>query len=128
MSLSATCSYISVVYCHYFVYLLCVRLNLSVKPGQLVAVVGQVGAGKSSLIQALLGEMEKHGGHVALQGSVAYVPQQAWIQNATLKENIIFAKNLDDVKYRKTIDACALGSDLEILPGGDETEIGEKVL
>ena len=59
---------------------------------------------------------------------MAYVPQQAWIQNATLKENIIFAKNLDDIKYRKTIDACALGPDLEILPGGDETEIGEKVL
>ena len=104
------------------------RLNLSVKPGQLVAVVGQVGAGKSSLIQALLGEMEKHGGHVALQGSVAYVPQQAWIQNATLKENVLFGKNLDDAKFRKTVDACALGPDLEILPGGDETEIGEKVL
>ena len=103
------------------------RLNLSVKPGQLVAVVGQVGAGKSSLIQALLGEMEKHGGNVSLQGSVAYVPQQAWIQNATLKENILFGKNLDDAKFRKTVNACALGPDLEILPGGDETEIGEKV-
>ena len=98
------------------------------KPGQLVAVVGQVGAGKSSLIQALLGEMEKHGGHVALQGSVAYVPQQAWIQNDTLNENILFDKYYDDVKYQKTISACALGPDLEILPGGDETEIGEKVL
>ena len=65
---------------------------------------------------------------VLIQGSVAYVPQQAWIQNATLKENILFAKNLDDTKYRKTVDACALGPDLEILPGGDETEIGEKVL
>ena len=63
----------------------------------------------------------------ALQGSVAYVPQQAWIQNATLKENILFAKYYDDVKYQKAIGACALGPDLEILPGGDETEIGEKV-
>ena len=89
--------------------------------------MGQVGAGKSSLIQALLGEMEKHGGNVALRGSVAYVPQQAWIQNTTLKENILFAKYYDDVKYQKTIRACALGPDLEILPGGDETEIGEKV-
>ena len=59
---------------------------------------------------------------------MAYVPQQAWIQNATLKENILFAKFYDDVKYRRTVDACALGPDLEILPGGDETEIGEKVL
>ena len=62
-----------------------------------------------------------------LQGSVAYVPQQAWIQNAILKENILFGKNLDSVKYQRTIEACALGPDLEILPGGDETEIGEKV-
>ena len=92
-----------------------------------MAVVGQVGAGKSSLIQALLEEMEKHSGHVALQGSVVYVPQQAWIQNATLKENILFAKYYDDVKYQKTIVACALGPYLEILPGGDETEIGEQV-
>ena len=97
------------------------------KPGQLVAVVGQVGAGKSSLIQALLGEMEKHGGHVSLQGSVAYVPQQAWIQNATLKENILFGKDLNNVKYGKTIEACALVPDLDILPGRDMVEIGEKV-
>ena len=62
-----------------------------------------------------------------LQGSVAYVPQQAWIQNATLKDNILFGKNLYSVKYQRTIEACALGPDLEILPGGDETEIGEKV-
>ena len=62
-----------------------------------------------------------------LQGSVAYVPQQAWIQNDTLKDNILFGKNLDSVKYQRTIEACALGPDLEILPGGDETEIGQKV-
>ena len=65
---------------------------------------------------------------VFLQGSVAYVPQQAWIQNATLKENILFAKGSDDMRYQRTVDACALGPDLEILPGGDETEIGEKVM
>ena len=58
---------------------------------------------------------------------MAYVPQQAWIQNAALKDNVLFGKNSDDVKYQRTIDACALGPDLEILPGGDQTEIGEKV-
>ena len=62
-----------------------------------------------------------------MQGSVAYVPQQAWIQNATVKGNILFSKDLNESRYRKVIDACALGPDLEILPGGDETEIGEKV-
>ena len=61
------------------------------------------------------------------QGSVAYVPQQAWIQNTTLRDSILFDSDLDNVKYERTIKACALGPDLEILPGGDFTEIGEKV-
>ena len=63
----------------------------------------------------------------ALQGSVAYVPQQAWIQNATVKDNILFNKDFRESRYQKVIDACALGPDLDSLPGGDETEIGEKV-
>ena len=59
-------------------------------------------------------------------GSVAYVPQQAWMQNATVKENILFGKVFNSNTYEKVIDACALRSDLKILPGGDQTEIGEK--
>ena len=58
---------------------------------------------------------------------MAYVPQQAWIQNLTLKENILFGRTLDEAKYTKIVDACALKPDFEILPGGDSTEIGEKV-
>ena len=59
-------------------------------------------------------------------GSTAYVPQQAWMQNATVKENILFGKVFNSNTYEKVIDACALRSDLKILPGGDQTEIGEK--
>ena len=66
-------------------------------------------------------------GTILLQGSVAYVPQQAWIQNATVKDNILFSKHYRESLYQEVIDACALGPDLDILPGGDETEIGEKV-
>ena len=62
-----------------------------------------------------------------LQGSVAYVSQQAWIQNTTLRENILFGKTHDPKRYGKVIRNCALAPDLEILPGGDMTEIGEKV-
>ena len=62
-----------------------------------------------------------------LQGSVAYVPQQAWIQNTTLRENILFGKVHDPKQYGEVIRNCALAPDLEILPGGDLTEIGEKV-
>ena len=62
-----------------------------------------------------------------LQGSIAYVPQQAWIQNTTLRNNILFGKNYRHSKYDKIIEACALKPDLKILPGGDRIEIGEKV-
>merc|ERR1719489_112505 len=129
------------------------NIKINIKPGELVAIVGHVGCGKSSLISAMLGEMEKQEGYVGLRGSVAYVPQQAWIQNATLKENILFGKKLaaetgqekytqvtsftsiktttsgnivDEKFYNRTIQATALKSDFEILEGGDQTEIGEK--
>ncbi|KAM3864489.1 multidrug resistance-associated protein 1 [Diretmus argenteus] len=102
------------------------RLNVCIPEGSLVAVVGHVGSGKSSLLSALLGEMEKLEGTVAVKGSVAYVPQQAWIQNATLKDNIVFGQERKERWYQRVVEACALLPDLEILPAGDNTEIGEK--
>lgn len=102
------------------------NINIKVKKGRLVAVVGQVGSGKTSLISALLGEMEKLTGSVNIDGRVAYLPQQAWIQNATLKDNILFGKPFNETLYNKVIDSCALTSDIKMLPGGDQTEIGEK--
>uniref|UniRef100_A0A8D0L774 MRP3 protein n=1 Tax=Sphenodon punctatus TaxID=8508 RepID=A0A8D0L774_SPHPU len=101
-------------------------INWLVPGGSLVAVVGHVGCGKSSLLSALLGEMEKLHGDVAVKGSVAYVPQQAWIQNATLKDNILFGQPRNEATYQNVLEACALKTDLEVLPGGDQTEIGEK--
>ena len=70
--------------------------------------------------------MEKRNGRVNVVGSVAYVPQQAWMQNASVKDNVLFGKQMDNIFYDNVIDACALKSDLKILPGGDSTEIGEK--
>ncbi|GIZ02574.1 multidrug resistance-associated protein 1, partial [Caerostris extrusa] len=102
------------------------NLNFRVPEGSLVAVVGQVGSGKSSLLAALLGDMIKWCGKVNVKGSIAYVPQQAWIQNATLRKNVLFTKSYDERKYNCILEACALAQDLEILPGGDMTEIGEK--
>uniref|UniRef100_A0AAX7SZW9 Multidrug resistance-associated protein 1 n=1 Tax=Astatotilapia calliptera TaxID=8154 RepID=A0AAX7SZW9_ASTCA len=92
----------------------------------LVAVVGHVGSGKSSLLSALLGEMDKLEGSVTVKGSVAYVPQQAWIQNSSLKDNIIFGQERRQSWYQHVVEACALQPDLDILPAGDDTEIGEK--
>ncbi|XP_042169666.1 multidrug resistance-associated protein 1, partial [Oncorhynchus tshawytscha] len=102
------------------------RLSVCIPDGSLVAVVGHVGSGKSSLLSALLGEMEKLEGSVSVKGSVAYVPQQAWIQNATLKDNIVFGQERKESWYHRVVEACALLPDLEILPAGDGTEIGEK--
>ncbi|XP_066521779.1 ATP-binding cassette sub-family C member 3 isoform X3 [Hoplias malabaricus] len=102
------------------------NINLLVPQGSLLAVVGPVGCGKSSLVSALLGEMEKMDGQISVRGSVAYVPQQAWIQNATVRDNILFGKPYVEQKYRCVLEACALTPDLEVLPGGDQTEIGEK--
>ncbi|XP_076154345.1 ATP-binding cassette sub-family C member 3 isoform X1 [Alosa pseudoharengus] len=102
------------------------NINVMVPQGTLLAVVGHVGCGKSSLVSALLGEMEKLEGQITVKGSVAYVPQQAWIQNATLRDNILFGRPYVEQKYRCVLEACALVTDLEVLPGGDQTEIGEK--
>uniref|UniRef100_A0A6Q2YDD5 ABC-type glutathione-S-conjugate transporter n=1 Tax=Esox lucius TaxID=8010 RepID=A0A6Q2YDD5_ESOLU len=104
------------------------RIDVRVKKGSLVAVVGHVGSGKSSLLSAMLGETEKRSGQVSVKGSVAYVPQQAWIQNATLKDNIMFGQERKESWYHRVVEACALLPDLEILPAGDGTEIGEKGL
>ncbi|CAL1548851.1 unnamed protein product [Lymnaea stagnalis] len=102
------------------------NINLEVKQGSLVAIVGSVGCGKSSLLSAILGEMEKLKGSVIIKNSIAYVPQEAWIQNATLRNNILFGVEFNQEMYNKTIEACALTADLEILLSGDSTEIGEK--
>lgn len=102
------------------------NINIEVPKHNLVAIVGTVGSGKSSVIQAFLGEMEKISGTVNTVGRMAYVPQQAWIQNATVRDNILFGKPYDRKRYNRVIDACALRTDIEILSAGDLTEIGEK--
>ncbi|XP_044166542.1 ATP-binding cassette sub-family C member 3-like [Acropora millepora] len=102
------------------------NINVNIQSGSLVAVVGAVGCGKTTLLSAFLGETEKIAGKVYVQGSVAYVPQQAWIQNATVRDNILFGKSLDPKRYCRTVNSCALRTDMDILPGGDMTEIGEK--
>lgn len=101
-------------------------INMVVPKNTLCAIVGPVGSGKSSVIQAFLGEMDKLSGTVNTVGSIAYVPQQAWIQNATLRDNILFGRKYDRKRYNRVIDACALRADIDILSAGDETEIGEK--
>ena len=103
------------------------NLNLEVKKGELIAVVGEIGNGKSSLLSAILGEMYKlNNGILNLNGTSAYVSQQAWIQNATVRENILFGQEYNEKKYDEIIQAACLITDLNLMPSSDMTEIGEK--
>jgi ATP-binding cassette subfamily C (CFTR/MRP) protein 1 len=102
------------------------NINFRIKDGAFVAVVGQVGAGKSSLLCSILGEMTKTNGQANVRGSVAYVSQHAWIRHMTFKRNILFGKKFKRDLYEKVLDGCALHDDLAMLTDGEETEIGEK--
>ncbi|KAF9436431.1 hypothetical protein BGZ76_003993 [Entomortierella beljakovae] len=102
------------------------NICLSIQSHDLVAIVGRVGQGKSSLLSAIIGEMYKLNGYVKITGQIAYVPQQAWIMNATLRDNILFGKVFDSDRYNQIIYACGLLPDIEMLPAGDATEIGER--
>ncbi|KAL2860964.1 ATP-binding cassette transporter YOR1 [Aspergillus lucknowensis] len=101
-------------------------LALDVRRDELIAVIGEVGSGKSSLLSALAGDMRLTDGEVRLGTSRAFCPQYTWIQNTSLRNNILFGREYDEKWYDQVIEACALKPDLEILPHGDQTEIGER--
>ncbi|KIY99894.1 ABC transporter, multidrug resistance associated protein [Monoraphidium neglectum] len=101
--------------------------RFDVAKGEVVAIVGRVGSGKSSVLQALLSKMTATRGTVHVGGGVtAYVPQSPWVQNLTLRENILFGLPYDEARYKRVIHACALELDLKILPNGDQSIAGER--
>jgi len=100
-------------------------VDLNIVPGELCAIVGRVGSGKSTLVSAILNETVIGNGHIGLNGSVAYAAQSAWILNATLRDNITFGQPFDQAKYDNILSACQLSHDLALLDFGDLTEIGE---
>ena len=102
------------------------NITFNVAPGEFVALIGKIGSGKSSLLQAIAGVLKKHSGTLRSGGSIALVSQQAFLVNDTLKNNILFGKEYDEKKYQKILKICQLQSDLDILPSGDQTEIGER--
>uniref|UniRef100_A0A8C2ZIZ7 ATP-binding cassette, sub-family C (CFTR/MRP), member 9 n=1 Tax=Cyclopterus lumpus TaxID=8103 RepID=A0A8C2ZIZ7_CYCLU len=105
-------------------------INIRIPTGQLTMIVGQVGCGKSSLLLAMLGEMQTIDGRVYWSNknrySVAYATQKSWLLNATVEENITFGSSFNKQRYKAVIDACSLQPDIDLLPFGDQTEIGER--
>ncbi|PLN82694.1 P-loop containing nucleoside triphosphate hydrolase protein [Aspergillus taichungensis] len=102
------------------------NVNIEIGRGELIAVIGSVGSGKSSFLGALAGDMRLTSGHIRLGVTRAYCPQYAWIQNATVRDNILFGSEYDEERYNAVVDACALRADLAMLTHGDETEVGER--
>ncbi|GAB4858401.1 Multidrug resistance-associated protein 7 [Ancistrocladus abbreviatus] len=102
------------------------NIILEAKPGEKVAICGEVGSGKSTLLAAILGEVPCIEGTVEVYGKIAYVSQTAWIQTGSIRENILFGSAMDDQRYQETLVRCSLVKDLELLPYGDMTEIGER--
>ncbi|CAJ2659690.1 unnamed protein product [Trifolium pratense] len=102
------------------------NINIRVFHGMRVAVCGTVGSGKSSLLTCIIGEMPKLSGTLKVCGTKAYVAQSPWIQSGMIEENILFGREMDREKYERVLEACSLKKDLEVLPFGDQTIIGEK--
>ncbi|XP_045073563.1 ATP-binding cassette sub-family C member 9-like isoform X2 [Coregonus clupeaformis] len=105
-------------------------INICIPTGQLTMIVGQVGCGKSSLLLAMLGEMQTLSGKVYWSNknrySVGYATQKSWLLNATVEDNITFGSPFNKQRYKTVIDACSLQPDVDLLPFGDQTEIGER--
>eukprot|EP01059_Diplonema_ambulator_P001196 TRINITY_DN10951_c0_g1_i1.p1 TRINITY_DN10951_c0_g1~~TRINITY_DN10951_c0_g1_i1.p1 ORF type:complete len:1264 (+),score=461.24 TRINITY_DN10951_c0_g1_i1:38-3829(+) len=102
------------------------EIDMEVKRGELVMVIGKVGSGKSSLACAILGEVEKVTGTLHTTGTMGYCQQQAWIVNATVRENILFGSTFFEQEYKNTLHVCALERDMTLLAAGDQTELGEQ--
>ena len=106
-------------------------INLNIKKGEFLCIIGEVGSGKSTLLNGILNNLiqvnrEEKKSELIVNGTISYTSQVAWIQNTTVKNNILFHKEFDEEKYNKVLEISELKPDLEILEGGDQTEIGEK--
>lgn len=91
-------------------------VTLTAKPGELVVVVGAVGSGKTCLLHALLGEIEKTGGECLTSGTKSYHPQEAWCFGGSIRENILLGAEFDEVRYSQVIKVCGLRRDMELFP------------
>ncbi|XP_031505871.1 ABC transporter C family member 13 [Nymphaea colorata] len=101
-------------------------ISLSVRKGEFAIFIGKFGSGKSSVINALLGEMNSESSNITLNGSIAYANQVPWVINDTVRNNILFGRPYDEKKYRETLHFSHLEADLLLFGNGDSTVIGER--
>lgn len=101
-------------------------ITLTVEKGSLCAVVGLVGSGKSTLLQVILGELELDEGRLEISGDISYAPQEPWLFEGSVKNNIVFIEDYNEKRYREVVKVCALERDFQLLPLGDETIVGER--
>lgn len=101
-------------------------VNLRVQPETLVAIIGPVGAGKSSLIQAILHELPIESGSMKINGTISYASQEPWLFSSTIRQNILFGEQYDKFRYKQVVKKCALERDFELFPNGDLTVVGER--
>ncbi|TRY79142.1 hypothetical protein TCAL_05895 [Tigriopus californicus] len=101
-------------------------VSFSVKAGEIVAIVGSVGSGKTSMLQAVLGEIPSNQGKINIRGRVSYAAQEPWVFAGSVRHNILFGENYDEKRYMKTLEVCALEHDLEQWEFGDKTLVGER--
>nr|CAD7398179.1 unnamed protein product [Timema poppensis] len=101
-------------------------INLRAKQGKLIAIIGPVGSGKSSLLQVLLGELTVSEGTCAVEGSLSYACQEPWVFGSTIRQNIVFGSTFNKRRYDEVVRVCALRRDLEGFPQGDLTQVGER--
>nr|XP_044248878.1 probable multidrug resistance-associated protein lethal(2)03659 [Drosophila takahashii] len=101
-------------------------INLQIQPGSIVAIMGPTGSGKSSLIQAILGELKAECGKIKVNGSMSYASQEPWLFSGTVRQNILFGQPMDHQRYAEVVKNCALERDFELLPLKDKTVVGER--
>ncbi|KAK6644533.1 hypothetical protein RUM43_000800 [Polyplax serrata] len=102
------------------------NVTTTVPPNRLIALIGPIGSGKSSFLQAILKELPPQTGNVIVNGSISYASQEPWLFVGSIRQNILFGQEYNKQRYQQVVQVCALKRDFELLPYGDKTLIGER--
>lgn len=102
------------------------NITFDVAPNKMLAIIGPVGSGKSSIINLLLKELPVRSGRMEIVGKISFASQEPWLFSASVRQNILFGEKYNEERYQRVVEVCALKSDFALLPYGDKTLVGEK--